>query len=217
MFWQLIFAHLLTDFPLQLETIFELKKRGIFGIMLHSGMWTVVAIILAPHLALNLLSWGLFFVSHTIIDWLKIKVTEIMPALDNLWMFLLDQILHILVIYIACWFWSDSNEPVSFIILYLCFYIISGPAGIILNFYIKKLFYGSETSVIVSKEAYYFAGERMAIFTLILLPYPFYFCLPLLLMGRGLIFTERRDSALDIAISTALAVFCGLVFILFIK
>ncbi|MEK9149027.1 MAG: DUF3307 domain-containing protein [Candidatus Desantisbacteria bacterium] len=217
MFWQLIFAHLLADFPLQFETVFKLKKRGISGIMLHSGMWTVVAIISAPHLACNLLAWLFFFLSHTLIDWAKIKGTEKIPALDNLWMFLLDQLLHLFVIYLACGFWPDSNKPISFIIPYLSFYIIVGPAGIILNFYIKKLFYGAETSAIVSKEAYYLAGERMAIFTLILLPSPFYFCLPLLLMGRGLIFAEKKDTALDIVVSTLLSVFCGLILVLFIR
>ncbi|MBU1262368.1 DUF3307 domain-containing protein [bacterium] len=217
MIWQLLLAHLLADFPLQFETVFELKKRGRAGIMLHSGIWTVLAIIFAPHLAFNLLAWGFFFLSHTIIDWAKIKGTEKIPALDNLWMFLLDQLLHIFVIYLACGFWPDSNRPISFVIPYLCFYIIAGPAGIILNFYIKKLFIGSETSAIVSKEAYYLAGERMVVFTLILLPSPFYFTIPLILMGRGLIFAERKDTALDIVLSTFLSVFCGLTLILFIR
>lgn len=217
MIWQLLLAHLLADFPLQFETVFELKKRGMAGIMLHSGIWTVVAIILTPHLALNLLAWLFFFISHTIIDWAKIKGTERIPKLDNLWMFLLDQLLHIAVIYLAVGFWPDSNKPISFIIPILSFYIIAGPAGIILNFYIKKLFFGSQTSAIVSKEAYYLAGERMVVFTLIVLPSPFYFCLPIILMGRGLIFAERKDTALDIVVSTALSVFCGLTLILFIR
>jgi hypothetical protein len=214
--WQLLLAHLLADFPLQFESLFELKKRSMIGVLLHSTICTLLAVLLAPHLITIVSCWLLFFISHALFDWLKVYITNKKASLDNLWFFLLDQALHILIILTACKLWPNSETPASPVIPYICIYTIVGPASMVFLFYFKRLFY-DELSDINSIRSWYGCLERMAVLTLILLPSPFYFTIPLLFMVRGIIFTEEKDTSLDLVVSSFIAVFCGLIIIIFIR
>lgn len=218
MVWNLILAHLLADFPLQTRTLFELKKRNIWGVMLHSGVCVLLIIILVPNLFLVPSSLLLFFTSHTLFDWLKVKITDKYPSLDNIIFFLLDQVFHIVIILIVSKFWPQESIYSLLQVKYVSFYCIVGPASMIFLFYFKKLFYRYEASAVVSKRSWYGALERMALFTLIVLPMPFYFLIPFVLMGRGWFFEEETDTALDLVVSAIIAILFGIVFrLLWIK
>ncbi|MEW6102283.1 MAG: DUF3307 domain-containing protein [bacterium] len=216
MIWNLLLAHLLADFPLQTRTLFELKKRSVWGVMLHSLVCVLLVIILVPHLLLKPVSLLLFFVSHTLFDWLKIKMTDKWPSLDNIIFFILDQIFHLVIILIVAKLWLCENIYSLSQVKYVSLYCIVGPASMILLFYFKRLFYRYETSVVVSKRSWYGAFERMVLFTLVLLPSPFYFAIPFVLMLRGWLFEEERDTALDLVVSTVIAGFCGLALKIFL-
>lgn len=217
MVWNLILAHLLADFPLQTQTFFELKKRSIWGVMLHSGMCVLLVIILVPSLFLAPLALLLFFASHTLFDWLKIKITNKFPSKDNILFFLLDQVFHIFIILIVAKAWPQESIYSDLQVKYVSFYCIVGPASMIFLFYFKKLFYRYEVSAVVSKRSWYGALERMVLFTLIVLPPPFYFLIPFALMGRGWFFEQERDTSIDLVVSAIIAVFFGIVFLLWIK
>lgn len=216
MVWNLILAHLLADFPLQTKILFELKKRSIGGLILHSGVWVLLVIILVPHLLLLPKSLALFFVSHTFFDFVKLKITEKYPRLDNIVFFLIDQMFHIVVILIASNIWPQESIYSIFKVKCLLFYCLVGPASMTFLFYFKKLFYRYEIREVVSKKSWYGALERSVIFTLIILPFSFYFLIPFVLIGRGFFFKEEWDTALDLIISTMIATFCGIVFKLFL-
>ncbi|MEW6680413.1 MAG: DUF3307 domain-containing protein, partial [bacterium] len=158
----------------------------------------------------------LFFVSHTLFDWLKIKMTNKWPRLNNIIFFILDQIFHLVIILIVANLWPCENIYSLSQVKYVSFYCIVGPASMILLFYFKRLFYRYETSVVVSKMSWYGAFERMVLLTFILLPVPFYFAIPFILMTRGWLFKEEADTALDLVASTTIAVFCGLVLKIFL-
>jgi len=216
MIWNLLLAHLLADFPLQTQSLFELKKRNIKGVMLHSGVCVLLIIILVPHLLKFPQSLLLLFVSHTIFDWLKIKITDKYPAWDNIIFFLLDQALHILIIFIVYKLWPVESIYLESQVKYVSFYCITGPASMIFLFYFKRLFYRQETSAVVSKRSWYSALERMVVLTLIILPPPFFFLIPFVLILRGFLFEEEVDTALDLVASSIIAVFFGIVFKIFL-
>lgn len=216
MIWNLILAHLLADFPLQTQTLFELKKGSILGIIFHSGVCVLLVIVLAPHLLLVPQSLLLFFISHTFFDWLKIKITDKYPSLDNIVFFLLDQVFHLVIILIVANLWPVESIYSPFLVKCFSFYCIVGPASMVFMFYVKKLFYRYQLSEVISKRSWYGALERSTIFTLIILPAPFYFLIPFALMGRGWLFEEKMDTALDLVISTIIAMFSGIVFKLFL-
>lgn len=212
MIWNLILAHLLADFPLQTMSLFELKKRSIKGVILHSGICVLLVIILVPSLLLVPQSLLLFFVSHTLFDWLKIKITNKYPSLDNIIFFLIDQVFHIVIILIVANLWPRESIYSILQVKYLSFYCTIGPASMIFLFYFKKVFYRYEILEVVSKRSWYGAGERMLLFTLVILPSPFYFLIPFVLMGRGWFFEEKRDTALDLVVSAIIAVVFSIVF-----
>ncbi|MEW6007709.1 MAG: DUF3307 domain-containing protein [bacterium] len=216
MIWNLLLAHLLADFPLQTRTLFELKKRSIWGVMLHSAICVLLVIILVPHLLLKPQSLLLFFVSHTIFDWLKVKITDKYPSLDNIIFFILDQVFHLVIILIVAKLWLSENIYSLSQVKYVSLYCIVGPASMIFLFYFKRLFYRYERSAVVSKRSWYCAFERMVLLTFILLPAPFYFAIPFILMARGWLFKEEADTALDLVASTTITVFCGLVLKIFL-
>ena len=70
----LLLGHLIADFPLQMDWIFQLKHRHWAGILLHSVIHSVLTAILieAPltHWPM-LVSLGLI---HFAIDWLKLRM-----------------------------------------------------------------------------------------------------------------------------------------------
>ncbi|MFN2196937.1 MAG: DUF3307 domain-containing protein [Anaerolineales bacterium] len=96
----LILAHLLADFPLQTNLLYELKRSTTAGLWLHSGMHAVTAFLLTG------LRWDLWYVwlfllvSHALTDWVKLN-----SKIKKQWVsFLVDQTVHILVmVLIARW------------------------------------------------------------------------------------------------------------------
>ncbi len=210
MIWSLLLAHLLADFPLQTESIFELKKRNIWGIMLHSGIVTILSVLFVPHLLVIISAWALLFCSHTFMDWIKVRLTEINPKFDNILFFIIDQLFHISIIFLVAILFPGPSVLKENIVIYLCSYITIGPFSMIFLFYFKRLFYGEETSLPISPRNWFGTLERMIIFTLVIAPSPFYFLIPFVLMIRGLVFKEEQDTALDLAASCTIAVFLGL-------
>ncbi|NPA91268.1 MAG: DUF3307 domain-containing protein [Chloroflexi bacterium] len=90
----LIIAHLLADFPLQTDYIYTLKVRGNWGIIPHVLVHVVVTAFL---LATPLHYWPLLlgiFVSHYLIDWLKLHL----PCPNPVRAFLLDQAMHLVTL-----------------------------------------------------------------------------------------------------------------------
>lgn len=108
-FWLLILAHLIADFPLQTDRIFEYKTKYSWGIIYHASIYALATLIIAfPYikypsfwLLLSLLS-----LIHIGLDRAKIEVTR-RGVKDNLLLFLADQGLHFFSIWLlACRFFN---------------------------------------------------------------------------------------------------------------
>jgi hypothetical protein len=141
---KLFFAHLLTDFVAQPKKWVEAKAKLHFravSLYLHTAITAMVALLL-----IGLRYWPYaiaIFVTHTAIDIWKSYRPE------KLRYFILDQLLHVLVI-IGCWYfafysftdieqllqhaWSNQH----FWILLTAFLFLSFPSGIIIGKMTKK-------------------------------------------------------------------------------
>lgn len=101
LFWLFVLAHLVADFPLQTDRIFEYKNKSSRGVLLHVLIVILTTIIVAfpyrkvPYFWMLLVFLGLI---HFGLDKGKIEITK-RYLQDNIFLFLLDQGLHLLTIW----------------------------------------------------------------------------------------------------------------------
>lgn len=112
----LLIAHLVADFWLQTDAMVKNKTKNLKKHMLHHFMTTGLALIFfnwgdSPYLTgfigYFLLPLVFIVMTHFVIDLLKLKILDTIKATDGnslkkLWFFLIDQILHIMMLLIAC-------------------------------------------------------------------------------------------------------------------
>lgn len=95
---QLLLAHIFTDFVLQPKSwiIHKRKYKGkSYILILHSLLAGILSLIFLQDIGLWYLAL-IISISHYLIDWWKLSQSK-----DNLRYFLLDQLLHIIVIFLA--------------------------------------------------------------------------------------------------------------------
>jgi len=166
--------------------------------------------------------WGFIFFLwfvHAIQDWLKVLVFE-KYHLDNTWVFLLDQFLHIGFLGMLFPFglarltapeglsklvflYNDND-----VIIYAIVFVAIGFGGGILISYIKNLFYGGRKVDLTSPKKYIQAIERMLIAGLMLLKGYYYFAIPgiWIIHGGYVIMKKQREERFR------LSSFCDLIF-----
>lgn len=127
-FMVLYLAHLIGDFPLQTNRIYELKSQSNRGILLHVAIHIMVAVILIKN---PLPYWRLLLVLgivHFIIDWTKLHL----PGRRQTPGFILDQIAHFLsLILIASWT-PGVTAVLPLWLLWLGILLILTPASLML-------------------------------------------------------------------------------------
>ncbi len=115
-FWILLLAHVIGDFPLQTDYVYQLKRKSFWGVLPHSFICTVMNIlVLSPFLAKGQTWVAILFLAliHTTLDRSKIVISDKFAG-ENLLHFLLDQVLHIFSIWIAAIWLSASIDYYSF-------------------------------------------------------------------------------------------------------
>ncbi len=99
LFYRLLLAHMLGEFPLQTTKISEFKQRKFVGIIFHSVIYTLIILIFSlPCIAKFWPFIIIIGVTHILIEQARVSVIRYLKK-DNLWIFLIKQILHIVVIY----------------------------------------------------------------------------------------------------------------------
>ena len=97
-FIRLLFGHFIGDYLLQFRKVYTLKFRGLKGVIPHVLLVVASLTLLSwPYLKLPGM-WGFLIfigITHLFQDWIKANLIKIK---DNLWVYLLDQILHALAI-----------------------------------------------------------------------------------------------------------------------
>ena len=221
-------AHVIADFPLQFTSIYRFKIKSLLGSFVHSGIFSLLAILLVwPYWNLTRMWEFIFFLwlVHGVQDWLKVMVGE-KYHLDNIWVFLLDQSLHVGFLGVLFSFglaklappealsklvslYNDNN-----VVIYAIAFVSIGFGGGILISYIKNLFYGTGKGDLTSPQRYIQVLERIVIMGLMLLKGYYYLAIPgIWIIHSGYItFKKRKEeqfrfsSLFDLIFNTAIAV-----------
>lgn len=100
LFYRLLLAHIVADFPLQTKRIFNIKMNSEWGVILHTAIVLIFSIFFTfPYLEdpKYVMILSIIFLSHTVIDKIKLEYSKKINN-QSLRIFLLDQILHIATI-----------------------------------------------------------------------------------------------------------------------
>lgn len=110
LFYRLLLAHIIADFPLQTIQIFKVKTNTEWGVLIHTLIVLIFSIIFAfpyledPKVIIILL---VIFLSHTVIDKLKMEYTK-KTKNQSIRALLLDQALHIAIIAVSTFNFTES-------------------------------------------------------------------------------------------------------------
>ena len=108
--YRLLLAHIIADFPLQTKQIFRVKMNTKWGVILHTIIVLIFSILFTfpyledPKVIAILL---IIFLSHTIIDKIKLERSK-KTNTNNLKVFLIDQVLHISIIAILTFNFTEK-------------------------------------------------------------------------------------------------------------
>lgn len=110
LFYRLLLAHLIADFPLQTSQIFKIKTNTQWGVILHTLIVLIFSLLFAfPYLE-NLrviIIIIIIFATHTIIDKIKLDYSK-KNTNQGIKIFLLDQFLHIAIIAVLTFNFTES-------------------------------------------------------------------------------------------------------------
>jgi len=118
LFFSLLLAHLIADFPLQTNRIFAMKLKSNKGIAFHVFIHLIVTAVLIrdplSHLPLLLI----LGVSHFTIDWLKLRY----PTQRQVPGFFVDQALHLTSLIFLTIIFADVQPVLSGLLLYIALF-----------------------------------------------------------------------------------------------
>lgn len=100
LFYRLLLAHIIADFPLQTKQIFNIKMNTEWGVILHTVIVLIFSILFTfPYLEdpKYIMILSIIFLSHTIIDKIKLEYSK-KTNNQRIRIFLFDQILHLAII-----------------------------------------------------------------------------------------------------------------------
>jgi hypothetical protein len=110
LFYRLLLAHLVADFPLQTNQIFKVKTNTEWGVLIHTLIVLIFSILFTfpyledPKVIIILL---VIFLSHTVIDKLKMEYSN-KTKNQSMKILLLDQALHIAIIAVLTFNFTES-------------------------------------------------------------------------------------------------------------
>ena len=110
LFYRLLLAHVVADFPLQTSQIFKVKTNTEWGVLVHTLIVLIFSILFVfPYLEdpkVIIMLW-LIFLSHTMIDKLKMEYSKKVKK-ESIKILLLDQALHIVIILVLTFNFTKS-------------------------------------------------------------------------------------------------------------
>ena len=182
---RLLIAHCIVDFFLQSSAGIQQKKKNLLRssyLWWHVALVTLISWLFIPDISYwrqILLIGG----SHAIIDVLKIRIGKRYEAKNNranLWLFVGDQLLHIIIIFIA-WLWiingwqkivlliEDITTSYRLMVYILAYAIAAGPVSYLVRFLTDKWATELEKNEVGLKNAGFWIGflERVLILTFI--------------------------------------------------
>lgn len=105
----LLIGHVLGDFALQTDRVYQLKIRGGLGLAIHVALHVLVTgILLQARYLNNWLLLLLLFVIHYAIDWTKLQF----HSQRNLPGFILDQVAHVSSLIFLVWLFPQTSSDI---------------------------------------------------------------------------------------------------------
>jgi len=110
LFYRLLLAHIIADFPMQTNQIFKVKTNTEWGVLIHTLIVLIFSIFFVfpyledPKVIIIIL---IIFLSHTMIDKLKLKYSK-KTKNQGIRILLLDQALHIAIIAVLAFNFTES-------------------------------------------------------------------------------------------------------------
>ncbi|MCX7919213.1 MAG: DUF3307 domain-containing protein [bacterium] len=211
-FWRLLLAHLIAEFPLQFDVIYRLKIMKTTGIWLHSFIFFLVATVLLIPWWSEWQFWVFLFflfISHYVLDKFKINLSR-KYQVDNLGIFVGDQLAHIGLLSLVLLIDLDetfrlnlppSLNSISFlyqdnqIVLILIGYLFASFGGAFLVYYLEKMFFPSrnERGFLTTAEKYYTIFGGLLITTFAWLKGYFFLIIPLVPISQWYLFSLRKS------------------------
>jgi len=110
LFYRLLLAHIIADFPMQTSQIFKVKANTEWGILIHTLIVLIFSILFTfPYLEDTkvIIIIIIVFISHTVIDKLKMEYSK-KTKNQSIRILLLDQALHIAIIAVLTFSFTES-------------------------------------------------------------------------------------------------------------
>jgi len=110
----LILSHFLADYPMQPGKLVKFKFKSVYGVFVHAVVQLIVLlIILFPFIYSNkaFIAIGIIFITHGIIDFVKIYFDKKYKKLNKLLLYILDQSLHLSIILILSYAYIGKIIP----------------------------------------------------------------------------------------------------------
>lgn len=226
LFWRLVLAHFIADFPLQTGKIFTLKTKYLWGVIVHGSIAGVLGFVFAarylryPDIVVYLF---LLWAAHIIIDRVKLILNKRM-GYENVGLFLLDQAIHLFLIFSVCQTQHAKlplplNIPIigklynsDLFVQYLIGYIIVTYVVMILIFSLKSTFKKPASIPDVTKRLFEFT-ERGLIATFIILGGIFYWLILIWAVPRFVLSFKKnpRFEFYDLVLSLILTLPVGFI------
>jgi len=231
-FWRLILAHFLTDFTFQTNKIAQWKRKNIWGVLFHSGIFFVISIVLClfsknfSSISTEYLTeiWWKFpgwlsifsiFIIHFGEDYYRIWTIKKGGSPDNLFFFLWDQFIHIVLIFLFSPEDSGKIFEEKIVIIAIGIVLVTHFSSILI-YYLEEIIYGHEHILNRLKGKYYRMAERITIFISLLLPGLWWLMLiPVILLRLALnkIYPKNgyEFTKINILIGDLFAIFVGFI------
>lgn len=217
----LLSGHLIGDFIFQTNKVYELKSKGVSGVILHSSLVSAANLIFVLYayrdIRLAVSTTAIILLTHSIIDYLKIR-----SGRDDVLKFIVDQMAHMIVIIVLA-------SAVSFLgILPAAAYKDERFASMIVSLLFATYFFKYLTYSFYpifrwnpDEPAYYDIMdffERLIIFTVSYLQGFGFLAIPFIIIPRIVYAINKGKEFIfyDIMVSILTSVSCGIIFRKFI-
>ncbi len=226
-FLRLLLAHFIADFPLQLTGIYNLKLKKAWGSFIHSGIVMLVCVVLCMPFLRKPEMWVIMFwiwIVHGLQDWGKVVYCE-RAKRDTLWIFILDQLMHIALISMVfiipglSSLVAPAGESIILriyadnqIVICAMGYIFAGFGGVFVNLYVKAGFLKIPAmDVPRGIKKYYGIAERVLIVMLIILG-GYWFLLIAPFLGARVLLARKKNKELyvELTINALIAIVISL-------
>jgi len=173
-FWRLLLSHLLADFTLQLNIVNTLKRKNVWGMIIHCMTHFVTAVILVRQylsdvwgnvFGVSITGWRAMFlllIFHFIVDEARVWAMKKKIFHDNTLSFMFDQIIHVYVLFMLSPITISDNFMVhEKWVLIVSMLVLVTHASTVLIYFIEKDLKG--LSFPNFDEKYFLIFERLVI------------------------------------------------------